>query len=56
MVYLLNAATPAWQHLSQFSVQQSKKPKMPKPEWHAPVNVKEGGERLTDEDHFEEFD
>jgi glutamate synthase (NADPH/NADH) large chain len=23
--------------------------KMPKPEWHAPVNVKEGGERLTDE-------
>jgi glutamate synthase (NADPH/NADH) large chain len=23
--------------------------KMPKSEWHAPVNVKEGGERLTDE-------
>ncbi len=23
--------------------------KMPKPDWHAPVNVKEGGERLTDE-------
>jgi glutamate synthase (NADPH/NADH) large chain len=23
--------------------------KTPKPEWHAPVNVKEGGERLTDE-------
>ena len=23
--------------------------KLPKSEWHAPVNVKEGGERLTDE-------